>query len=117
MKPLQALRDWARALAGGRRQRVLPRRCSKPAIGTRVVLVEGNMRLTVQAGLSDTLWVWLLDAGWRVEPYRPDRRHYTEIARSEVARLIECNPVHRKRLLDQAIRDAEYRSEAGSLTR
>jgi hypothetical protein len=108
MNALQSLRDFVRTLAGERRQRVLPRRTAKPAIGARIVLVESGIRLTVQAGLSDALWIWLLDAGWRVEPYRPDRRHYREISRSQVACLIACDPANRGKQLDQAIWDTEF---------
>jgi hypothetical protein len=101
---LQYLHDQARTLTGERRQRALPRRSAKPAIGARIILVDGGMRLTVQAGLSDALWIWLLDAGWRVETFRPDRRHYREISRAQVARVMGCAPAMRERLLDQGDR-------------
>jgi len=97
-----------------RRQRQLPRRSGKPAIGVRIVLVESSLRLTVQAGMSDALWVWLLDSGWRVEPFRPDRRRYREIARTQVTRLIDCDPADRRKLLEQAIWDAELTPTLGN---
>jgi hypothetical protein len=71
INPSQFLIDWVRTLTGQRRKRVLPRRSAKPAIGARLVLVDVGKRVTVPAGLSDVLWVWPLDAGWRVERYRP----------------------------------------------
>jgi hypothetical protein len=40
---------------------------------------DSSVRLTVQAGPSDDLWIWLLDAGWRVVTHRPDRRRYRDI--------------------------------------
>jgi hypothetical protein len=52
----------------------LLRRSAKPRIGARIVQVESDVRLTVQAGLSDELWIWLLDRGWRVVTHRSDRR-------------------------------------------
>lgn len=100
----QFLVDWARALTGRRRKRAMPRRSAKPAIGARVVLVDAGMRLTVPAGLSDALWLWLLDAGWRVEPYRPDRRHYSEVPRSQVEQLLTHDPELRARLLGKVDR-------------
>jgi hypothetical protein len=88
-------------MTGQRRERVLPRRSAKPAIGARIVLIDAGMRMTFPAGLSDALWVWLLDAGWRVERYRPDRRHYREISRFQVEQLLTWDPAFRAKLLDQ----------------
>jgi hypothetical protein len=102
MNASQFLIDWVRTLTGQRRKRVLPRRSAKPAIGARIVLVDVGKRLTIPAGLSDALWVWLLDAGWRVERYRPDRRHYRDISRLQVEHLLTCDPALRARLLDQS---------------
>ena len=96
--------DRLRTLTGRRCKRVLPPRSLKPAIGARIVLVDVGKRLTVPAGLSDALWVWLLDSGWRVERYRPDRRHYREVSRFQVEHLLTCEPELRARLLDQGDR-------------
>jgi hypothetical protein len=87
--------DLIRALTGQRRERCLQRRSAKPAIGTRIVLLDAGMRMTLPAGLSDALWVWLLDAGWRVERYRPDRRQYREVPRSQVEQLLAFDPAVR----------------------
>jgi hypothetical protein len=103
----QSIRDRVRSLTGKRRLRRLPRRGAKPPIGSRIVQIERGMRLTVQAGLSDELWIWLLDGGWRVVTYRPDRRRYRDISSSHVTRLIDCDPAHRERLLAEAIWDAK----------
>ena len=114
---MQPIRDWIRSLAGERRVRQLPRRSAKPQIGVRIVHVVGSLRLTVQAGLSDELWIWLLDEGWRVVTYRPDRRRYRDIPWSRVTHLIDCEPVYRKRLLTEAIWDAESRLTLGTRSR
>ena len=63
-------------------------------------MVDRGLRLTVPAGLSDAVWIWLLDAGWRVEAHRPDRRSYQDVARSEVEQLVNSDPTLRRRLLD-----------------
>ncbi len=94
MDASNVLVDLFRTLTGQRRERLLPRRCAKPAIGTRIVLPDGGMRMTLPAGVSDALWAWLLDAGWRVERHRPDRRHYRDIPRFLVEQLLSCDPTH-----------------------
>jgi hypothetical protein len=109
MDALRSIRDRLRSLAGERRPRRLPRRSARPQIGVRIVQVESSVRLTIQAGLSDELWIWLLDGGWRVVTHRPDRRRYRDISWSQVTRLIDCDPASRERLLTEAIWDAESR--------
>jgi hypothetical protein len=113
MSALQSIRDRVRSLAGEQSPRRLPRRSAKPRIGARIVQVESGVRLTVQAGLSDELWIWLLDRGWRVVTHRPDRRRYRDIPRSQVTRLFDCDPAYRGKLLDEAIWDAESRPTVG----
>jgi len=78
------------------------------------VQAESGVRLTVQAGLSDELWIWLLDGGWRVVTHRPDRRRYRDISRSQVTHLIDCEPANRERLLAEAIWDAKSRTTVGN---
>jgi len=117
MNFLQLLRDRIRALAGKRRARKLPRRSAKPPIGARIVQQESGVRLTVQAGLSDELWIWLLDGGWRVMTHRPDRRRYRDISWSQVTRLIDCDPARRERLLAESIGDANSRRTVGMRAR
>jgi len=114
MDVLQTLRNRLRALAGRRQARKLPRRSAKPPIGARIVQLESGARLTVQAGLSDELWIWLLNGGWRVVTYRPDRRHYLDISWARVTRLIDCDPALRERLLAESIWDAEARRTGGT---
>ena len=104
---MRELRNWLRGLLRLRRERVLPRRSAKPAIGATVV--AGDLRMTVQAGLSNELWTWLLEAGWRELTYRPDRRHYREIPSSWVTRLIDALPETRPLVLEAAIARASMR--------
>jgi hypothetical protein len=72
------------------------------------------LRLTVQAGLSGELWVWLLDRGWRVVTYHPDRRRYRDVPWSRVTSLIDCDPASREKLLAEAISNAESRPTVGN---
>jgi len=114
MNAFQSIRDRVRSLAGERLPRRLPRRSAKPPIGARIVQVESGVRLTVQAGLSDELWIWLLDRGWRVVTHSPDRRCYRDIPSSRVTRLIDCDPTSREKLLAEAIWDVEFRPTVGN---
>jgi len=91
-------------------QRRLPRRSSKPRIGSYVVHVEENLRLVVQAGMRDDLWKWLLDQGWRIETYRPDRRQYRNIPSLWVTALIDAEPAFRQKVMDNAIGSAQPRA-------
>ncbi len=91
-------------------QRRLPRRSSKPRIGTYVVHAQDRLRLVVQAGLSDDLWKWLMDQGWRVETFRPDRRRYLDIPASWVIALIDAEPAFREQVLSQATMSAQPRA-------
>jgi hypothetical protein len=113
MNAMRSLRDRVRSLVGEQQVRKLPRRSAKPQIGARIVQIEGSVRLSVQAGLSDELWIWLLDRGWRVVTHRPDRRRYRDIPWSQVTRLIDCDPAYREKLLNEAIWDAESRPTGG----
>lgn len=106
---MRSLRDRVRSLAGEQCPRRLPRRSVKPRIGARIVRVESGVRLTVQAGLSDELWIWLLDRGWRVVTHRPDRRRYRDVRWSLVTQLFDCDPASRETLMTEAIWDAESR--------
>jgi len=105
------LKNWCRGLLRLRKARAIPRRTAKPAIGATVVC--GDLRMTVQAGLSSELWSWLLDAGWRELTYRPDRRHYREIPSSWVTRLIDALPETRPMVLEAAVTRASMRPTLG----
>ncbi|MEG0822207.1 MAG: hypothetical protein RR101_05100 [Burkholderiaceae bacterium] len=58
--------------------------------------------MTVQAGMSDELWRWLTDRGWRQVTVHHDRRAYRDIPASMVTCLIDASPEGR----GQALRDA-----------
>jgi len=72
--------------------------------------------MTVQAGLSEELWHWLMDQGWRELTYRPDRRHYREVPAAWVTRLIDAMPETRSLVLGAAVTKASLRPTLGDPT-
>lgn len=103
-----SLRNRVRDFIRTRKERVLPRRSPKPSIGAHVV--SGDLRMTVQAGMSDELWHWLLEQGWREPAYRPDRRRYREVPSTWVTRLIDAPAESRARILEAAVENAAFRA-------
>jgi hypothetical protein len=104
---LDTLRTRLRRFRGERFARRLPERSPKPRIGSYVVHVEKGLRMVVQAGMSDDLWKWLMDHGWRVPYHRPERRTYGDIPASYVTRLIDADPDERRKLMAEAIANAQ----------
>lgn len=104
---IQSLRDWVRGFFRSRTERALARRGPKPAIGAYIAL--GDLRMTVQAGFSDELWLWLLEQGWREVTFRPDRRHYRAVPASCVTQLIDASAAERPVVLASAVAKASYR--------
>lgn len=109
---MSGLQNRLRRWLGVRRPRALPRRGPKPAIGS--LAANGELRLTVQAGLSDELWIWLLEEGWRELTYRPDRRRYRELPGGWVTRLIDVEPELRSQVLRLACERAVLRPVLGN---
>jgi hypothetical protein len=105
------LRSQLRDLLHLRKERRLPPRGPKPAIGDFVVFRD--LRMTVQAGLSDSLWHWLLEHGWREQRYRPERRHYRELPVIAVTELFDAPESEREALLLQAVQRASPRPIVG----
>ena len=103
--------NWLRRVLRIERKRAMPPRGPKPRIGARAVFED--VRLTIQAGLADELWEWLLDQGWREWRYRPDRRHYRDIPASWVTRLIDCDAAMRATVLKGGIAVAINKSMVG----
>ncbi len=73
---------------------------------------------TAQAGLTLAAWYWLLDQGWREEPYVNDRRAYRELPPSRVAELCDASDRdERSQLLQLAIAEAKFRPALPALRR
>lgn len=102
-----AFKCMARNLAGIRKARALSRRSRKPPIGA--VIVCDDVRMHVPAGMSDELWGWLMDQGWREVTYRPERRVYRQISAARAAQLADAERELRISLLESAMAHAESR--------
>ena len=83
----------------------------KPHLGARIC--RGDLRMTVQAGMTDALWRWLVKTGWREITYRPDRRRYRDLPAAYVTRLIDSTTDECERVLAAAIANASYRPRPG----
>jgi hypothetical protein len=100
-----------RGLLRIRYERALPRRGPKPAIGAYVVC--GEFRMTIQAGVTDELWEWLMVRGWRELRYAPDRRHYLVVPARYVTDLIDAPEEVRSQVLSIAVSHASVRPIIG----
>jgi hypothetical protein len=98
-------------LLGRKREQQRRREAAKPAIGA--TLCCAGLRMSVQAGLSDDLWQWLVKLGWRELLPRENRLHFKPLPTTLVTRLFDCDPEERERILLAAIRQAA----SGSATR
>jgi hypothetical protein len=78
-------------------------------VGARIT--HGEYRMIVQAGMTDSLWMWLAQQGWREVTYRPDRRRYLEIPHAFVTELIDASPDDRLQILEAAKAEASYRPQ------
>lgn len=101
------LRSLVRTLFRIRRKRSLPAAGAKPGVGARIAC--GEYRIIVQAGMTDSLWKWLAQQGWREVTYRPDRRRYLDIPHAFVTELIDAGPDEYAPVLEAAKAEATYR--------
>lgn len=92
-----------------RRERAVPRAGTKPGVGARIAC--GDHRMAVQAGMTDPLWKWLAQQGWREVTFRPDRRRYLDIPHAFVTELIDASPDDWAQILEAAKADANYRPQ------
>jgi len=103
-----AVRDRLRTLLNIRKARHLPRRGPRPSVGSRIYWED--VRMTVQAGMTVELWVWLQTLGWREVTFKGDRRRYRDISTDWAMELIDCPIDRREEILAQAIENAVARS-------
>lgn len=97
-----------RRALGVRRSRALPPVGPKPRQGAKIIKEE--LRMTVQAGLTEGTWAWLVAQGWREERFRGDRRAYREVPPSRVAELFDAKDFDElHELLNAATAEAEFR--------
>ncbi len=108
---IASLRNRVRGFLSLQKERARPRRGPKPAIGACIVC--DDVRMTIQAGMSDDLWRWLVQQGWRELTYRPDRRHYREVPSTWATRLIDAPLELRAQVLAAAVAKASHRCHLG----
>jgi len=101
------VRDRVRTLFRIRVSRGVVAAGAKPHLGARIH--RDDLRMTVQAGMTDALWRWLVKTGWREITYRPDRRRYRDLPTAYVTRLIDSTTDERDKVLAAAIANANYR--------
>ena len=101
------LRSRIRGLIRGPKERGVGRRTARPPIGSPVVCKD--LRMVVQAGMSDELWSWLMEKGWREPAYFPDRRQYRDLPPSWVTTLVDAIAEDREAVLAAAIEKAVVR--------
>jgi hypothetical protein len=104
----QLLPSNVRNLLGIRKRRALQPKGPKPSPDARIC--SGDLRLAVQAGMSDALWAWLSTLGWREITFHPDRRRYQDIPEAWVRLLYEAPPERREKVLLQATEAARKRT-------
>ena len=83
------------------------REASKPPIGATICCA--GLRMTVQAGLSEDLWCWLVARGWRELASGENRLQLKPLATTLVTRLFDSQPEERERVLANAIRQVTRR--------
>lgn len=104
------VRDCVRTLLKIRVERGRTSVGAKPGLGSKICCED--VRMTVQAGMSEALWRWLVKQGWREITFRPDRRRYRDIPTAYVTRLIDSSAEERERVLAAAVANAAYRGRA-----
>jgi hypothetical protein len=80
--------DSVRTMLNVRTVRSVPPPGPKPRLGARIV--KDDVRITVQAGLTDATWSWLVQHGWREDSFRSDRRRYRDVPPSLVAQIFDA---------------------------
>ena len=101
MQLAQQVRDQVRNLLNIRTARQVTPIRSKPKPD--FAIFRGEVRMVVQAGLSDELWEWLTTQGWREPVVWPDRRRYRDVPASLVRRLFDARPEDRMKVLALAV--------------
>ena len=100
--------DSTRTMLGIRRPRAVPPPGPKPRLGASIV--KDDVRITVQAGLNDATWGWLIQHGWRQETFRNNRRRYREVRPSLVARIFDAADAEAcAQLIQRAMAEAKLR--------
>lgn len=98
-----------------KKQDVHRRETNKPAIGATICCA--GLRMSVQAGLSDDLWHWLVSLGWRELASGENRLQLKPLATTQITRLFDAQPEERERVLTNAIRQVTRRPSTKTAVR
>ena len=107
--------DGFRNLFNIRQERMPPPPGPKPRMGAKIYLHD--VRMAVQSGMTDELWDWLTELGFREITFSPDRRRYRDLPRSLVARMYDAPREEWRALLKVAIQEATKRPPIKTLSR
>jgi len=99
--------DAFRTLLNIRQRRRRPGAGFRPGPGTKIAM--DDFRIVVQSGLSEPLWSFLVQAGFREMNFRPERRRYRDVPPSQVAKLFGAPPEQWQTLLVAALKEAAKR--------
>ncbi|HKO66442.1 MAG TPA: hypothetical protein VJU53_01445 [Burkholderiaceae bacterium] len=86
------------------------REANKPPIGATICC--SGMRMSVQAGLSDDLWHWLVSLGWRELAPGENRLQLKPLPTTLITKLFDSQPEEYERVLTSAIRHITRRPSA-----
>jgi hypothetical protein len=107
--------DGFRNMFNIRKERRRPPKGPKPKMGARIYLHD--VRMAIQPGLSDELWDWLQELGFREITYSPDRRRYRDLPRSKVTELYDAPREEWRPILKVAIRESSKRPAVNASSR
>jgi hypothetical protein len=85
-----------------KKQDLRRRELNKPPVGATICCA--GLRMTIQAGLTDELWRWLVSLGWRELERGQDRLKLRPLPTGHVTRMFDSEPSDRERVLLGAIR-------------
>lgn len=96
--------DSIRNLFHIRVTRMRTERGPKPRLGAKISYRD--VRMAIQAGLTDDTWNWLQEQGWRKISHKPDRRRYKDVPPSLAMKLFDAGPGDRLKALKDALNGA-----------
>jgi len=90
----------------GRKKPMRPRVANPPRPKMGATLCCAGLRMTVQAGMTEEMWHWLIALGWRELRDGENRLHYRALSTSLINRLYDVDADDRQKVLLLAIREA-----------
>jgi len=87
-----------------RKREELRRLAHKPHIGATIFCAD--LRMSVQAGMSNDLWRWLVGRGWRALDDSVQRHRLRALPASTVTTLFDASPERWETLLAAAMKQA-----------